>query len=138
MMRGRLDRISVLFLVLAGVAAVLFVAGFWRQSVWVVARTPTHEIWLRSGKGFVLQRVDAPGPDGRRGAYPALVSVPYVAIAGLLLVVPTVRIVARSLAASRRRRAGRCEVCGYDLRETSDRCPECGTVTPPGRPAAAA
>jgi hypothetical protein len=130
-MRRGIDPISALFFSLACVAVVLFVAGFWWQSVWVVARMPTHDIRLLSGKGFVLQRIDPPGPDGRRAVYPALFSVPYVAVAGVLLVVPAVRLFARRLLSSRRRHAGACAACGYDLRASPGNCPECGHTPPP-------
>jgi hypothetical protein len=137
-MRGRLDRVSVLFLGLALLTVVAFVTSYWWYGEWVVWRFPTHNIRLLSNHGgLVLQRIDPPGPDGRSVVYPRIVSVSYAVVALALLAVPAVRIVARRLVASRRRRAGKCENCGYDLRETSDRCPECGTVPSLRRPAAA-
>jgi hypothetical protein len=44
------------------------------------------------------------------------------------------RLVLRRRRRRRRRAAGLCESCGYDLRASADRCPECGT----GRRAASA
>jgi hypothetical protein len=55
------------------------------------------------------------------------VSVPYWFVVFLFAILPSVR--ACAAGRSRRfRRAGRCLACGYDLRATTDRCPECGAA----------
>ena len=55
------------------------------------------------------------------------VAVPHWLPALLLSLAPARRLV-RRLQCRRRARAGLCPRCGYDLRATRDRCPECGAA----------
>jgi hypothetical protein len=62
------------------------------------------------------------------------VAVPYWGVTVLLALLPGVR----GLSRWRRRKAltgNHCQVCGYDLRATPGRCPECGTAVAPAGPA---
>ena len=50
----------------------------------------------------------------------------------LFAVLPTIWLV-RTMRRRRAYAAGRCARCGYDLRATPERCPECGTTAPAAR-----
>jgi hypothetical protein len=53
--------------------------------------------------------------------------LPYWFAALLTAATPVTRVIAR-LRRRGRMKAGRCNACGYDLRATPERCPECGAV----------
>lgn len=62
------------------------------------------------------------------------VTVPHWAILTLAGVLPVHWLIRRHRLRIRRQRmaAGLCAACGYDLRATHDRCPECGAMVPAG------
>jgi len=78
------------------------------------------------GLGWRSVRVYRPALGGT--VTTSLLLVPYWQPLVLAAILPVWRAAARR-ATRRRRRPGRCAGCGYDLRATPERCPECGAVS---------
>jgi hypothetical protein len=103
---------------------------------------PVVPEWIdHTRAGFAIERrpvpaIDYNAPPGSSVSMPPAyvthgVYTPWWFWAGLFAVPPTSWLRLRRRAAGRRRR-GLCPDCGYDLRATPDRCPECGAVPAKG------
>jgi hypothetical protein len=82
-------------------------------------------VWSRRAADAQFRRLGVhPFPEGVDVAVPAPLMV---ALAAALPALWT-RVWWRRRRSERRRKAGQCRLCGYDLRESPDRCPECGAA----------
>jgi hypothetical protein len=59
----------------------------------------------------------------------SFLTIPYWSICALLFLWPGLLVLIRHIP-RRKARMGYCRKCGYDLRASADRCPECGTEIP--------
>jgi hypothetical protein len=82
--------------------------------------------WVRGGFAWYEKRNRA------RGTLAAMGVAPFWSIAAITAALPVGWTAMKWRSRVRRRRrcnAGVCAACGYDLRATPERCPECGAVT---------
>jgi hypothetical protein len=93
--------------------------------------TPWDTIWERLRLGFQYEHDlgDANNPRRRVEYWRYWLRAPDWLIALILGFTPTFRIW-KMMCRRERVVAGRCPVCGYDLRASPERCPECGTANP--------
>jgi hypothetical protein len=102
--------------------------GFGRGTQMVMSELLPSTIDVYNGMGdFHLVR----GSDGRTRQ--AFVTAPYWSMLSVFATIPLMQTVyhLRQRRARHRSATGHCIRCGYDLRATPERCPECGTV--PGK-----
>jgi hypothetical protein len=98
----------------------------WRM--WITPPRSTRQgVRFVTFHGFVARRLSAPANARTSVRFKGYhVAIPHwfaVLVSGVL---PTVWLIAH-LRRARRAAAGHCPTCGYDLRASPDRCPECGT-----------
>jgi hypothetical protein len=89
---------------------------------WQAGRSSLGPVAIRAQGGPPAGRV----PFGRWGA----LSVPHAYLAAATAVCPVLWL-AGARRRARRRRLGLCPACGYDLRASPHRCPECGAAVYP-------
>jgi hypothetical protein len=108
------------------------VTGGWTFAGIALPSDPTRQAFFHQWHGFVYCDIEV--PDTRLAMYVPVGRIHAVAIPNWLMLaalggLPLTR--AMTWMCRRRTRPGICRACGYDLRATPERCPECGAVAVP-------
>jgi hypothetical protein len=93
-------------------------------------RFPSGLSWWSAAYSHEPRRLVLPGPPDRIWSERWLAYIPFWEIAALAAILPVLWMTT-PLRRRHRNQSGLCPVCGYDLRATPGRCPECGEEAAP-------
>lgn len=106
-------------------------SGIQRETIHQRGAPPT---WSLGWRAFGIESLLVSGGPPSSPIYNEYrASAPHAVLAPVFAACPTLQLITvlRRQRIRRRRGAGQCAACGYDLRATPGRCPECGAVTTP-------
>jgi len=109
--------------------------GMWRRSPSTAPKL-THSVLpsgqLMFGDSFRFGKDSEDFIDGlpAHGSNHTFIDFPIWILMAVTAVFPMIWLI-RFIRRDRRPTTGRCKTCGYDLRATPNRCPECGSVSGP-------
>lgn len=123
---------AVISAALSVAAITAWIASDLRPAHFAIDGTAIHNASIEVGSGWAWWITSGDGvldvqPVGSFYEW----KVPYWKLVVALLLLPAWQVYLRVRTRRERLRAGLCRQCGYDLRASSDRCPECGTAIPP-------
>jgi hypothetical protein len=134
MLRHLLTLSAALSLLLIGVVAVLWAKSGYYHS-YTLFHSFSFQVQLVNAGGALSVETERPVPPSK-WVDPVyiqrdLVQAPHLLVILVLLILPMAWVARRrweSYEARMAAKRGKCVKCGYDLRATPERCPECGTI----------